>query len=68
VPLASARPRIVLNLVLAVIFGLGLGVASAIVAESVDSRVRSVAGLIEATDMVVLAEIPRFAVPLPRSV
>lgn len=68
VPLASARPRIVLNLVLAVIFGLGLGVASAIVAESVDGRVRSVAGLIEATDMVVLAEIPRFAVPLPRSV
>jgi chain length determinant protein EpsF len=68
VPLSAARPKLFLNLALAVIFGLGLGVASSIVAESMDARVRSAVGLIAATDLVVLAEVPRFAVFLPASV
>jgi uncharacterized protein involved in exopolysaccharide biosynthesis len=68
VPLSAARPKLFLNLALAVIFGLGLGVASSIVAESMDARVRSAVGLIAATDLIVLAEVPRFAVFLPASV
>jgi polysaccharide biosynthesis transport protein len=65
VPLSPAHPKLFLNLALAVIFGLGLGVAAAIIAESVDGRVRSATRLIEATDLVVLAEVPHFAAFIP---
>jgi succinoglycan biosynthesis transport protein ExoP len=61
VPLSPARPKVFLNLALALFLGSCFGVAAAVIAESTDGRVRSAAGLVAATDLVVLGEVPRFA-------
>ena len=57
VPSAPFRPRIVLNLALALAAGLVLGVGAVMLLETLDRRVRSPAGLQEAGDLPLLATL-----------
>ncbi len=57
VPSAPFRPRIVLNLALALAAGLVLGVCAVMLLETLDRRVRSPAGLQEAGDLPLLATL-----------
>jgi polysaccharide biosynthesis transport protein len=58
-PIAPARPLIVLNVILGALIGTLLGVAFALLSESMDRRVRSPASLATTSGLLVLAEIPR---------
>jgi chain length determinant protein EpsF len=66
-PYEASRPRPVLYVALALVFGLILGAAACIVAELLDARVRSATGLLDGCGLVVLAEVPRLGMPPPRA-
>jgi chain length determinant protein EpsF len=57
-PLDPARPRLLLNTVAALLFGLALGVGIAVAAEWRDRRVRTAADIPAATGVLLLAEFP----------
>jgi len=58
-PLYPARPRIALNLIIALVLGSFLGVGAALAVELFDRRVRSREDLEVAGDTILLATIPR---------
>jgi len=62
-PLDPARPRLMLNTVAALLFGLALGTGLAVAAEWRDRRVRTAADIPAATGVLLLAEFP----PPPRT-
>ncbi len=60
-PSRAARPRVLLNILVALVAGWIIGVAAVLVAERSDARVRSSAALEADSGLTVLAEIPRRA-------
>ncbi|WP_267423478.1 MULTISPECIES: polysaccharide biosynthesis tyrosine autokinase [unclassified Curtobacterium] len=57
-PTEPVSPRVPVNIALGVLLGLGVGIAAALLRETVDTKVRSVDALRRVTDASVLAEIP----------
>jgi uncharacterized protein involved in exopolysaccharide biosynthesis len=58
-PSRAARPRVLLNILVAMVAGCIIGVAAALVAERSDGRVRTSPALEADSGLIVLAEIPR---------
>ena len=58
-PSLPARPRLLLNVALAIVLGSMLGAGTALSLELLDRRVRSAVDLEELAGLVVLAEVPR---------
>lgn len=58
-PIRAARPRVLLNALIAIVGGALLAVATVLALERMDGRVRSALTLEEVAEVVVLAEIPR---------
>ncbi len=58
-PALPARPRLLLNVALAIVLGSMLGAGTALSLELLDRRVRSAVDLEELAGLVVLAEVPR---------
>ncbi len=59
VPIKAARPRLVLNTLVAIVGGSLIAAASVLIVESMDRRVRTSGDLVEIAGVVVLAEVPR---------
>lgn len=68
-PLKAAGPRVVMNVLLALVVGVLLGVAIALLLELADQHIRSAPQLVEGLDLPLLGTIPkpRTAKRLPRS-
>ena len=60
-PSLPARPRLLLNVALAIVLGSMLGAGTALSLELLDRRVRSAIDLEELAGLVVLAEVPRLS-------
>jgi capsular exopolysaccharide synthesis family protein len=58
VPAAPVTPRVPVNVALGLLGGLGIGIAAALIRQTVDTKIRSVEELRALTDATVLAEIP----------
>lgn len=63
VPTEPSRPRILLNVLIAIFLGTILGVGIALILELLNRRVRSVEDLIQTIELPVLATIPSAALP-----
>ena len=57
-PVDPARPRVLLNMALALVLGVLFGVAAALLAEMFDRRVRSAADVADISGLEVLTEVP----------
>lgn len=57
-PVDPSRPRVLLNVVVAAVLGLLLGIGAALMLELMDQRVRGAADLVDSLDMPVLGVIP----------
>jgi len=58
-PVEPSRPRLVLNVAVATVLGLLLGICAALLRELMDQRVRGAADLAAALELPVLGVIPR---------
>jgi uncharacterized protein involved in exopolysaccharide biosynthesis len=57
-PALADHPKLLLNVLVAIIIGTMLGTATALAAELIDRRVRSGVDLVESSGLVVLAQVP----------
>ena len=61
-PTFPARPKVILVQILSVVLGLGLGIGSAFVAESLDNRVRSPEDVERVLGVPIIGLVPAFKV------
>jgi len=63
----QVRPRLALNLLIGIIFGVLLGAAAAFVRDATDTRVRSAKDVVDALDLPVLGLVPELAMTSDRA-